>query len=209
MVLLTVIAVATLLVAVVGATFAYFTASVGGNGNNTNNTSKATTVVLAGVNYEGTSVFTPAVEESYPGLKGVQTFTISLPENTPADASGKYRILLTPNVDSAFASDITYTLYKTTDATANKIERVKGDIVQTGNNYNVNDTLNTTGTPTKVKTGTLTGTTAITLEEIAYTGSLAETTYFLTIEYANTDASQNAAMGKTFSAKVTVELMAQ
>ena len=207
MVLLTIIAVATLLVAVVGATFAYFTAAVGGTGNTTNNTTTVKTVVLAGVDYEGSSVFAPTTAEAYPGLKGVQSFTIKLPANTPAEATGRYKITLTPNVPTQFASDITYTLYKTT--TSDEIVRTPGTIQQDGNNYYVNDTLSAaTENMSVVKTGTLTGTAVVDLETVDYTGTFPDTTYFITYEYANNGA-QNDQMGLTFTSTINVELLPQ
>lgn len=212
MVLLTVIAVATLLVAVVGATFAYFTASVGGTGNTANNTTSVTTVTLASVTYEGTSSIDDLTQNGvYPGWKGVQTFTIELPENTPADAVGKYQVNITPNVPSDFADDITYSVYKTTNPGTQSVTRVAGTVQQTTvdgeERYSVNDTLTVSDGFTAFKTGTLTGSAAITVDTVSYDGSLAKTTYYVVYEYANADRDQSAAMGDTFTATVNVELI--
>ena len=99
-ILLTVIAIATLLVAVVGATFAYFTASVSTNEGN-----------------GGTGTTT---------VKSKTTATASMDLGTNA-SDIKTQITLTPNVPAAFGTDIKYAIYEvevtcgtpteTTDAT--------------------------------------------------------------------------------------------
>lgn len=208
-ILLTVIAIATLLVAVVGATFAYFTASVTGNGNTGNeNTSKIETAVLASVEYNNGKNF--ALTGAFPGAKGIQTF--SMAPAGDAGAKGKYVITLTPNSANTLLTHISYTLYKvkTTDAAANKIETDTVGTVQNGVNYTATDTFKTTGTVTTVKTGSISDTTAITLDTVAFTMGDANSeayTYYLAYEYVNdTTADQNTEMGKTFSATVTVAL---
>ena len=73
MVLLTVIAVATLLVAVVGATFAYFTATSTTSGNET--TTSATTAQLATLSW--TAEDTGRSPQVYPGFKAFQAYTLA------------------------------------------------------------------------------------------------------------------------------------
>lgn len=206
-VFLTIVAVATLLTAVVGATFAYYTMTVGGNGNTTNNKTEVTTAVIAGVEYEGTSVAT--ADNAYPGWKGVQVFTIKLPEGTPENAKGKYIIKLTPNVPSQFGEDVTYELYKTTSPSTDNVTRQEGTITNSGNQLSQEDTLVFNGfteTTSAIKTGILTGSSPIELETVPYTGELQETTYYLVYKYANTETDQSTAMGQTFTATVNVEL---
>src|SRR5574344_953774 len=165
MVLLTIVAVATLLVAVVGATFAYFSASVGGTGNTSNNTSTVTTKIIAGVNYEGSAVYTNAA--AYPGAKGVQKFVVSKPTGTiDSSASIKYRVILTPTVDSAFNSDITYSVYKTTTPATQTVTATTGTVTNTSGKYSVSDTLTVTSGFTAIKTGALTGSTALTIDNV-------------------------------------------
>ena len=107
MVLLTVIAVATLLVAVVGATFAYFTATSTTGGNET--TTSATTAQLATLSW--TAEETGRSPQVYPGFKAFQAYTLA----AGGTGSARYQLKLTANVDPAFKSgDVTYSIYKAT-----------------------------------------------------------------------------------------------
>lgn len=108
MVLLTVIAVATLLVAVVGATFAYFTATSSTTDGNEATTS-ATTAQLATLSW--TAEETGRSPQVYPGFKAFQAYTLA----AGGTGSARYQLKLTANVDPAFKSgDVTYTIYKAT-----------------------------------------------------------------------------------------------
>lgn len=108
MVLLTVIAVATLLVAVVGATFAYFTAtSTTDDGNET--TTSATTAQLATLTW--TAEETGRSPQVYPGFKAFQAYTLA----AGGTGSARYQLTLDATVDPAFKSgDVTYSIYKAT-----------------------------------------------------------------------------------------------
>lgn len=107
MVLLTVIAVATLLVAVVGATFAYFTATSTTGGNDT--TTSATTAQLATLSW--TAEETGRSPQVYPGFKAFQAYTLA----AGGTGSARYQLTLTATVDPAFKSgDVTYSIYKAT-----------------------------------------------------------------------------------------------
>ena len=107
MVLLTVIAVATLLVAVVGATFAYFTATSTTTGNDT--TTSAKTAQLATLSW--TAEDTGRSPQVYPGFKAFQAYTLA----AGGTGSARYQLKLTANVDPAFKSgDVTYSIYKST-----------------------------------------------------------------------------------------------
>ena len=107
MVLLTVIAVATLLVAVVGATFAYFTATSTTSGNE--KTTSATTAQLATLSW--TAEETGRSPQVYPGFKAFQAYTLA----AGGTGSARYQLKLTANVDPAFKSgDVTYSIYKAT-----------------------------------------------------------------------------------------------
>ena len=107
MVLLTVIAVATLLVAVVGATFAYFTATSTTSGNE--KTTSATTAQLATLSW--TADETGRSPQVYPGFKAFQAYTLA----AGGTGSARYQLKLTANVDPAFKSgDVTYSIYKAT-----------------------------------------------------------------------------------------------
>ena len=107
MVLLTVIAVATLLVAVVGATFAYFTATSTTGGNDT--TTSATTAQLATLSW--TAEETGRSPQVYPGFKAFQAYTLA----AGGTGSARYQLTLDATVDPAFKSgDVTYSIYKAT-----------------------------------------------------------------------------------------------
>ena len=107
MVLLTVIAVATLLVAVVGATFAYFTATSTTGGNET--TTSATTAQLATLSW--TAEDTGRSPQVYPGFKAFQAYTLA----AGGTGSARYKLTLDATVDPAFKSgDVTYSIYKAT-----------------------------------------------------------------------------------------------
>ncbi len=107
MVLLTVIAVATLLVAVVGATFAYFTATSTTTGNDT--TTSATTAQLATLSW--TAEETGRSPQVYPGFKAFQAYTLA----AGGTGSARYQLTLDATVDPAFKSgDVTYSIYKAT-----------------------------------------------------------------------------------------------
>ena len=105
-VLLTVIAVATLLVAVVGATFAYFTASVAGN-----DTASSVVVKTAQI---GTITYTNGnevkLENAYPGATS-ETKTFTVAADASATANVNYSLNWT-NVTNGFVNkeDLVYTL---------------------------------------------------------------------------------------------------
>ena len=236
MVLLTVIAVATLLVAVVGASFAFFTASV-----NTVNPENATTTVkaktLASATMDMGSVI--SLTNKLPGYQAVKTLTITggggndaLPINT--------RLTLTPDLDYTTADSQTaympvrYTIYKTTTTAHNaavnndsanhngKVYFTSNEVSQTVpavpaqndqpavpgyTKYYDAGTLETGGlTALADGTGTFSGNTPVTYD-ITVSHDTADT-YYVVIEYINNNsAEQNAEQGQTFS--VTMSYAAQ
>lgn len=234
MVLLTVIAVATLLVAVVGASFAYFTASV-----NTVNPENATTTVKAKTLASATMDMGSAISltNKLPGYQAVKTISITgggaadaLPINT--------RLTLTPDLDYTTADSQTaympvkYTIYKTTTAahnaaveadtanhngvvyfTSNEVSETVPEVpaaneqpaVPGYTKYYDAGTL-TTGGLTALTTGTFNGNTPVTYD-ITVSYNTADT-YYVVIEYINnTSAEQNAEQGQTFT--VTMSYAAQ
>lgn len=78
-ILLTVIGVATLLVALVGATFAYFSATITNNSNQSVNITTATPVSLI---YTGAEL---KLENVLPGNSNTNTFTVQNPSTSPSD----------------------------------------------------------------------------------------------------------------------------
>jgi len=76
-IMLTVIGVATLLIALIGATFAYFSATVTNNSNESVNITTATPVSLV---YSGSTL---ALTNALPGNTTTNTFTVQNPANSP------------------------------------------------------------------------------------------------------------------------------
>ena len=100
-----------LLVATIGATFAYFASSSQNDDAGIN----AETEELGSILLDGTKVFTSY--DLLPGQMGVQEFTIEKNSDT---GNGIYEIDLEANVPEEFRSDIEILLYKTTDPTSRK-----------------------------------------------------------------------------------------
>ena len=101
-----------LLVATIGATFAYFASS----SQNDNAGINAETEELGSILLDGTKVFTSY--DLLPGQMGVQEFTIEKNSDT---GNGIYEIDLEANVPEEFRSDIEILLYKTTDLDTNNV----------------------------------------------------------------------------------------
>lgn len=212
-IVLTVIAVATLLVAVVGATFAYFTASVGGSASDANSTSTINTATIASVVFSNADGDSFTLDKAFPGAKGVQSFKISLSGDN--NSTGKFVVKLTPDSGNTLLSNVRFTLYRVANNNdTNKIEVINAAVVQDGNNFYQSDEFKTTGnlgTALITNQAITSNSTVLTLDTVNFTldGSVSDYTYFLAYEYVNdTGASQNTEQNKTFSAKVSVELMA-
>ena len=114
-ILLTVIAIATLLVAVVGATFAYFTATISGNDN-------ASSIIVHAANL-GTITFTDGqeikLENALPGANTSKQFTIAASEATiPIKYGVKLNIKTNEFIDTTGneGNDLVYTLSGTKGA---------------------------------------------------------------------------------------------
>ena len=88
---LSVVGIATLLVAIVGATFAYFSISVKGNENASS--IRVTTARVGGVTYDGTGAGME-VTNAYPGYTKTKTFTVTSDANADATAEVEYQIVL-------------------------------------------------------------------------------------------------------------------
>lgn len=110
---LSVVGIATLLVAIVGATFAYFSITVEGNDDAQN--IQATAAVVGGVTFEdGTADVT--VTDVYPGWKTTKEFTVAQSTaGTTQDIEYSINLVVTTNDfqtkdDGAHASDVIYEL---------------------------------------------------------------------------------------------------
>lgn len=150
-ILLTVIAIATLLVAVVGATFAYFTASVTTtNQDNNQTTVEAAAIVSASMNM-GDKI---EVANALPGFTTFKTVDVTgscrfddVSKCTDSDAI----ITLTPSVTD-FPNHVKYTLYKKSNKTdsANKDASISCDNI---NDDGSHKNTNTSGPLTQTTTG--------------------------------------------------------
>lgn len=185
---LSVVGIATLLVAIVGATFAWFSTTVTGTAKDITVTSaKLGTVSFT----DGTAI---ALNNAYPGATATKDFTIT------ADA--------TSTVKAA------YDIYL--DVTANTLSAA----ANVGNEkmfvYGLSGKISSTGTDT------VGGTVAATVTDVVVPGVSntkiasgvigtkgAVHTYTFTIDFKNKAADQNAAQGKTFSAKLRVDTSTQ
>lgn len=198
---LSVIAVATLLTAVIGTTFAYFTANFTvSNQENANSSVKTKTLV-------GTTVTLGApikpTETVYPGFKAVQEITVT---GTSGEVDGVVTLTVTPTIASEFGSDIEWTLYQSDDTAITCDAPVTNTTADAAGNK-VYQSTNCTG---------ITASTAKAI--VTNTGSDAKTTsnitvkagathkFYLVAEYKNNEsAAQNAAQGKSFSFTVSAK----
>ena len=209
--LLTVIAVATLLVAVVGATFAYFTATNDVNDQSAGNASATaatvesiqfTTAAIAGSNtpiYPGTKNYVGASATARLTAAGARSYDVT------------YTVAGNVTLSSAFEFPVSWTLYSSdTDVTPVTCENVANQTVGTEVRYTQSCTVSNSLTATAA-TGTIAaGSTSATVNLPGQvlnstTGTTGTTKYFyLVFEYPNdTAASQNADQGKTITGSIT------
>lgn len=205
-ILLTVIAIATLLVAVVGATFAYFTAQVTTT-NDANNTVTAKTYALTEVQMDyGSEVKSDGM---YPGTTLAKEVTIkaNCPEgNTTCEPVNTTITVTTTDEDSVFGNDIKWTLYKM-NANTDSITCTPTNHTDGGTYY---ATTECTGLSDGTSVGTGTGAGVKTIDVKAYgvtQGANAKTDdkYYLVVEYINhadeegNTTEQNDQQGHSFS----------
>lgn len=195
-ILLTVIAIATLLVAVVGATFAYFTATVTTDKDEAgNNTATVTTQALASAVMEmGSKVEATGV---YPGFKAVKSVTVtgSCPNSEKSCKAVDATIKVTPTIDPAFGSDVTWTLYKSTTP----IKCTGNNSIVNGENGEVQHSANYDCPIPEGAEEVIAKTNAAGSKDVSVDNNTNDT-YYLVVEYANNaEAAQNAAQGKSFS----------
>lgn len=218
-ILLTVIAVATLLVAVVGATFAYFTATnkVTGSGKE----ATVTTNTVGAVSLETT----PGVEienvAEYPGGYIVASANVTA---TDADANNNFNVTYTLNatVNNGTATPLNWTMYKLDAAlVGDAVSGCKLATTQSGNTvqYSYGETCklnasfteaNKVGEGGTIAANKSAGTIEITSETLS-TANTGETAYYyLVIKYPDTGADQTTGdAGKTITATITGATAAQ
>ena len=213
-ILLTVIAIATLLVAVVGATFAYFTATITDNRNTDPDAGKtnisagqvANSTIVA--NVEGAAgKFT--AENVYPGHKEVAALQVTARGAANSKTTVDFTYDVTTN--DLGASNVKVSLYKSTTlipttenyfACEQKVETVDGE-----NRYSETCAEKSVGTLVKetILTG---GAQKVTLGQDSITTTAANTDetvyYYVVVEFVNQNADQNAVMGKTLEGTISV-----
>ena len=137
---LSVVGIATLLVAIVGATFAYFSINV--TGNDTASSIIVTTANVKGVTFNGEGAGIE-VTNAYPGYSKTKTFTIAV--DAGVDGTIEYQIVLhttTATLSAAATTgEFTYTLAGTGTGAAGTPNAVTGDMPGT-----IGDTVIATGT---------------------------------------------------------------
>lgn len=192
MVLLTVVAVATLLVTVVGATFAYFTATITNGGTSTQTQVTTTTIANATFN-QGT-----AVSESNwcPGKYVAKKFDI---KTTAGSAAAKVKISFDTATSTFTTSNMKYSLYEADSDTA--LPTVTPgtcaySAIGGGQKYSANGAV---GTGTPVKTGVLKSGGITALDYVATIPANSAKYYVLVVYLEETNADQSADQGKNIN----------
>ena len=182
---LSVIAVATLLTAVIGTTFAYFTANITTSNAANSNTTVKTKVIAGAVMDMGSKV---AVTDALPGYKTVKPITVT-GSGHAGDEPANATITVTPSL-GAFASDVTWKLYKSSTAIT-----CTSSPVTTGTQYYDNATCTIPeGAKVVIDKGAATAK--------SYDVSVAYNTkdsYYLVVEYANNNDQTATQSGQSFS----------
>lgn len=208
-ILLTVIAVATLLVAVVGATFAYFTATATPSGNG--DTSEATTATMASVKLTASTAGN-SENKVYPGTKNYAGMHVKASKEGTDTANDNYEITYTVKgtvtLGSAFtAGTVEYTLYRVDTTAVEEVVTCPGpteNATATGTQYTENCTLaSELGEDQKIAagSGTVSGTGAtinVTGQKLS-TNGVTDAYYYLVVEYKNENKDQNADQNKTIT----------
>lgn len=197
-ILLTVIAVATLLVAVVGATFAYFTAQGGDDVskklNVTTDTSDSATFTLEPISITATQA---TFGQGMGDQKATSTGTASFTANS-TDATSEFCYTLTINVAS---NDFEYTTEESTPELVLDVTKDAGTKTAPVNVITTMD-VTTQGTGT-IKVPTTNGGDEYTHKITANTSQTVVDTFKITLAFKNLDSDQNANTGKSFSGTMT------
>ncbi len=192
------------IVATIGASYAYFAAATKTTGNDEN--LNIVTEDLGSIKWEGTKVFESG--DLLPGECGIQTFTI---EKNSTSGKGIYEIDLKGILDESFGTDVEITLYKSTDINTNNVTIKEGSSTISGDTtkqYYKEDSVVVSGTPEKVYgTKALKNKEKIILEQVDFDNStLEKTTYYLVYCYKN-NGNQDKQQGKSFSGEISVRLI--
>lgn len=182
---LSVIAVATLLTAVIGTTFAYFTANITTSNAANSNTTVKTKVIAGAVMDMGSKIEATGV---YPGYKTVKPITVTgsgVADSQPANAT----ITVTPSL-GAFASDVTWKLYKSSTAIT-----CTSSPVTTGTQYYDNATCTI---PEGAEVVIDNGAAAAKSLNVVVSYDTRDS-YYLVVEYANKNDQTATQSGQSFS----------
>ena len=208
MVLLTVIAVATLLVAVVGATFAFFSATV-----TTENDDDKTVTVKAQVMASAKMKYGDTVnsEDALPGFKASRELEIigSCPQvdGQPADSCSDIqgKIIVTPSLSGAatFSDNVKWSLYEVKSCegleSCSTAITCSSDVKTDGGKYRDEATCTNTGAGNATKvidSDSPESSAVITVKKDTHSY------YYLVVEYENTVGAQNDEQGKQFSVSI-------
>ena len=176
-VFLTVIAVLTLLIAVVGATFAYFTVTITGNENAT-----STIIKTANIKITYTSGDNIYIENAEPGSTGTLTFTVENEGDRALDYYVKWSDVVNTFAESEHPEELVYSV-AVTDGSSNSLYTLNNTIAPSTDGYiNINST-----DPITIAPG-------VTHH------------YAITLTFMEMNSAQNYNQGKTFSAEADIEL---
>lgn len=227
MVLLTVIAVATLLVAVVGATFAYFTATVNNSFSSDATGSGAqggTSVTAGSVNGSGDAGIVIAnvdgnagsftATDIYPGHKEVAMASIT--NKNPNSTAAAVRISYTPTANGFSDDQVRISVYKSstlvnvgTSNYFNCSQKTANVDESTIKYFETCTVANTTLGTAVVEDVAINGTTELTLAASeSINGSAAGTTvyYYFVVEFVN-NGDQNTEQAKSLTGKINIDLI--
>lgn len=209
-ILLTVIAVATLLVAVVGATFAYFTATSSTDGTGAS-TGEVDTAEVASVKITKAETG-KSTNTIYPGTSNYagMSLTASKEGSDTAEYDITYTLNGTVTLSEAFtAGTVSYKVYRSTTAVDTPVSCTEpvAKPSATGTQYSQSCTLaeGLTSPGEEVASGTVSETSAsisVTDQKLSTSGNT-QYYYYLVVSYENKEEDQNADQNKTITASLT------
>ena len=222
-ILLTVIAVATLLVAVVGATFAYFTASGSVSGDDSSSTGNINTAQTATIGLTQTDLTGENEDVIYPGTMIAVGLSLAPTKTGGTDTNQEYTISYTVSgsvalMDStgatptAFKYPVKWSLYQVSASEDTPVDCDPVVPTNDGGQTTYKQTCtkaasftgDTEGAGTLVKTGTIeAGTTTASINHSTTIDTDdAPTYYYLVVEYPNKETSQNDDRNKVITASL-------
>ena len=178
-VFLTVIAVLTLLIAVVGATFAYFTVTISGNENAT-----STIIRTANIKITYTSGDNIYIENAEPGSTGTLTFSVENEGDRALDYYVKWTDVVNTFAEGTHPEELVYSV-TVTDGSSNSLYTLSNTIAPSTDGYiNINS-----NDPITIAPGVTHN-------------------YSITLSFYEMNSAQNYNQVRTFSAEADIELAA-